>query len=216
MSCRRDGFEEFELELAEEGIELPEFGPFNEVDVGIVVVEENGQWFVSPVRTSLDLGVKGLQALEREHLDAVVDLVEALVDSVTSGFVGGFDDEFVIVDDPLPTFDEIDEFEDVEDFEQDQLDDFDDVEQTDGFDDFDDEPAFDEDFEFELDFPDTFEEQIEFLFGENAACIIAEVERLEPGIRADLEQDLLGDEGLSFEAGQALASVLEQCGAFGW
>jgi hypothetical protein len=205
----RDGFEEFELELAEEGIELPDFGPFNEVEVGIVVVEEDGRWFVSPVRTALDLGVKGLQALERDHLDAVVDVVEAFVHSFASDFSTGFDDEFVITEDPLTTLDEFDELDGFE-----ELDDLGDSEQTDQVDDFEDGPAFDEDFEFDLDFPETFEEQIEFLFGDDAACIIGEVDLLEPEIQAGIEQDLLGNGGLSFEAGEALASVLDRCGAF--
>ncbi|HUW02970.1 MAG TPA: hypothetical protein VMW08_11500 [Acidimicrobiales bacterium] len=204
----REGFDDFRRELEAEGIEIPEFGPFNEVQVGIVAVREDGEWFVSPVRTSMDLGVKALQALNREHLDAGVDFVEALVDSFVSEFETSFDDGFSTTDDTFATFEEVDEVEvdggviddeqaavPIEDVDPDQV------------------PGTKGGIDDEFDFPDTFDEQIELMFGEDASCILAEVDGLKPELRDQIRGDFT-DGALSIEAGEALNQVFDRCGAF--
>lgn len=195
-----DGFAGLERDLADEGIELPEFGPFNEVEVGIVAVRENGQWFVSPVRTTLDLGVKGLKALNREHLDAGVDFVRQLIDSFESGFSSSFDESFTTLEQDgglgssqtEPTF--------VPDFELDPIP----------------IPEIDEQLGGGFDSGGvlTFEEQMKLVFGEDAGCIIGEVELLAPDLRDEIRSDSSANGQLSFEAGDALSEVLDICDVF--
>lgn len=84
------------------------FPPFNEVpEVGIAVHRIDGEWYVAPLESVLDAMVTGLRAIDRSHLDAMVDLVEGFIDSFTLGFEEGF-----TVEDGVPLDGQ--EFEDFE------------------------------------------------------------------------------------------------------
>jgi hypothetical protein len=193
----KDGFGALEDELADEGIDLPVFGPFNQVEVGIVAVRENGQWFVSPVRTSLDLGVKGLQALNRDHLDAAVDFVESLVTSFEESFTTSFDESFT-TDDEF-TFDQVDEFDEFPPPSTSVP-----------------EPAAAEPLPDGslAPFPETFEEQMAIIFGNDAECVVEGIDALDPLVAADIRAGMTGKDVLTFEASDALDGILEQCGVF--
>lgn len=82
------------------------FPPFNETpEVGIAVQRVDGEWFVAPLETVLDATVAGLQAVDRSHLDAAVDLVEGIINT----FTYGFGEEFTIDEGFEETFEEIGE-----------------------------------------------------------------------------------------------------------
>lgn len=61
------------------------FGDGETPDLGISVVQVDGEWFVAPVGTFADLGLAVLETLQREDLDTMVDAIE--------GFFGGFSTE---------------------------------------------------------------------------------------------------------------------------
>ncbi|MDZ7676866.1 MAG: hypothetical protein U5K30_17600 [Acidimicrobiales bacterium] len=82
------GMEGFEDMFAEG--EVPEFPEFETPEIGITTEQVDGQWYVAPIATGMDAWVAGLEVLEREHLDAMVDFGEALVESFSSGFDDSF------------------------------------------------------------------------------------------------------------------------------
>lgn len=74
-------------------------------EVGITTARIDGEWYVAPVATGLDGMVAVLEVLDREALDAIVDLVE----SVVTGFQQSFSDIGTSLDD-------FQDLEDLEDF----------------------------------------------------------------------------------------------------
>ncbi len=58
---------------ADLGIEVPELEPIRTPDLYLVVHRVDGKWFVAPVHTGLQAVVEGLRAIDRSHLDAIVD-----------------------------------------------------------------------------------------------------------------------------------------------
>ena len=57
-------------------VEFPTLPATDYPTLGITTVRVDGQWFVAPVATTMDGMVAGLEALERSHLDAIVDFFE--------------------------------------------------------------------------------------------------------------------------------------------
>lgn len=76
--------EDFELDL-------PEFPAIDSPTVGITTAKVDGEWYVAPIATGMDAMVAGFASIEREHLEAMVDLVEQVMSSFQDSFtqIGG-------------------------------------------------------------------------------------------------------------------------------
>lgn len=101
-----------DAELEEDLLEFPEI---ETPDIGITTHRVDGEWYVAPIATGLDAMVSGLEVLERDHLDAMVDFVEQFFLGFGFGTsmefeevgesIGGFEDPSDVVDSfPTTTF----------------------------------------------------------------------------------------------------------------
>lgn len=93
--CKGDNpFELFEglggFGEALEGLEPPKLSITDDPpEIGIVVTEVDGQWYVSPTGTMLEAVVQTLAALEPEDLDAIVAWVQDLQATIMDALTGG-------------------------------------------------------------------------------------------------------------------------------
>ncbi len=111
-------------------------------DLGVVVVERDGKWFVSGVPTYMYMGVDVLKAIDKEELDELETLWEDIVDlgeSSTQAFDSVLgDDDFSTEFSPVDTtidFDSLEEFDAMEEFDLDSprtTIDFDELRELDG------------------------------------------------------------------------------------
>ncbi|MEJ7846051.1 MAG: hypothetical protein WKF93_10430 [Acidimicrobiales bacterium] len=107
------GIEDADVELPDELIEAQEelAGRFEDIQVGIVTVERDGQHFISPVRTFNDVLIGLSSIFETEDFEE-----GALIDDIGSGFTELFNEAFdpfegdePIIDDPIDPDDEQEE-----------------------------------------------------------------------------------------------------------
>jgi hypothetical protein len=70
------------------GVEMPDFlGDLGAAETGLVAVEENGRWFVSPTETLGDSLLRGLKIWDRATLQQYIDwLIEFGIGANTTGF----------------------------------------------------------------------------------------------------------------------------------
>lgn len=71
---------------------FPEIDPSRQPDLGIVTHRVDGGWYLAPMSTSMQTTVAALSVIDRAHLDAFVDIVDAF----TQAFLGPvtFSDDF--------------------------------------------------------------------------------------------------------------------------
>lgn len=179
------GFGDLEDGFSELGFDIPGFPPFNSVDVGMIAVREDGGWFVSPVRSGLDLSLKGLQSLNREHLDGMLDLVTGFTNSIFTEFdeFDDFDVEYPEVDDVYPEDDHLE-------------------------DDYEDDYDYPDDFEGAL----TVEELFNTVYPDDADCLLGEFEQLDTVVQDDIRAVIERFDQGSPEGDRALADIFDTCG----
>ena len=84
--CPDDMEKLFEDSMGTSGFEAPvidpsSFGPIRTPDAYVVTEKVDGQWYVAPVNTAANGIIEGLRAIDRSHLDAIVDMIDGFFSS---------------------------------------------------------------------------------------------------------------------------------------
>ncbi len=96
------------------GIDPPSFGPVRTPDGYVVADKVDGTWYVAPVNTVANGMVELLRAIDRSHLDAVVDMVDGFFTSFENAMTfdgqgtplldpNAYDDTTTFVPESVPT-----------------------------------------------------------------------------------------------------------------